>query len=132
MVRDTEDGKGHFLHSKESVTQGDPLAMIAYCIGVLPLIRELREAYTYVTQPWYVDDAGVGGAFDRFQDIQVRSPPRGYFLDPTKSILVVAEKFFQGMGVKIVKGSQYLGGYIGDGAAWRSGWTRGLRDRRSP
>ena len=28
IVRNTEDGSGHFLHSKEGVTQGDPLAMI--------------------------------------------------------------------------------------------------------
>ena len=28
----------HFLNIKEVVTQGDPLAMISYGIGVLPLI----------------------------------------------------------------------------------------------
>ena len=38
VVRDTEEGSGHFLHSKEGVIQGDPLAMIAYGIGVLPLL----------------------------------------------------------------------------------------------
>ena len=41
VVRDTRDGSVHFLHSKEGVTQEDPLALIAYGIGVLPLIREL-------------------------------------------------------------------------------------------
>ena len=30
VVRDTEDGSGYFLHRKEGVTQGDPLANIAY------------------------------------------------------------------------------------------------------
>ena len=63
VVWDTGDGSGHFLHRKEGVTQGDPLAMIAYGIGVLPLIRELQDAHLRVTQTWYVDDAGAGGTF---------------------------------------------------------------------
>ena len=67
VVRDIGYGSGHFLHSKEGVTQGDPLAMIAYDIGVLPLIRELREAHPCVTHPWYADDAGAGGAFTDVQ-----------------------------------------------------------------
>ena len=46
VVRDTEDGSGHFLYSKEGVTQWEPLSMITYGIGVLPLLRELREAHT--------------------------------------------------------------------------------------
>ena len=45
VVRDTEYGSGHLLHSKEGLTQGHPLSMIAYSIGVLPLIRELLEAH---------------------------------------------------------------------------------------
>ena len=94
VVRDTGDGSGHFLHSKEGVTQGDPLAMIAYGIGVLPLIRELRNAHPRVTQPWYADDAGAGGRFqqiqEHFQDLHSRGPARGYYPEPTKSILVVA------------------------------------------
>ena len=63
VVRNTEDGSGHFLHSKEGVTQGDPLAMIAYGIGVLPLIRVLRVDHPQVYQPWYADDGGRGGNF---------------------------------------------------------------------
>ena len=46
VLRDTLDGSGHFLQSKEGVTQGDPLAIIAYGIRVLLLIRELRGAHT--------------------------------------------------------------------------------------
>ena len=93
VVRNTEDGSGHFLHSKEGVTQGDPLAMIAYGIGVLPLIRVLRKDHTQVSQPWYADDAGAGGKFEavmaHFRDLQLKGPARGYFPEPTKSILVV-------------------------------------------
>ena len=128
MVRDTEDGSGHFLHSKEVVTQGDSLAIITYGIGALTLIRELRYAHPCVTQPWYMDDAGAGRKFghilDHFNDMQARGTPRGYFLEPTKSILVVsqrnvprAEEFFCGMGENIVTGSRYLGGFVGYRAA---------------
>ena len=81
MVRNTEDGSGHFLHSKEGVTEGDPLAMIVYGIGVLPLIRNLRRDHPHVTQPWYADDAGAGGEFGdnmaHFRDLQLRVPARG-------------------------------------------------------
>ena len=38
LVQESEDGSGHFLYSKEGMTQGDPLAIITYIIGVLPLI----------------------------------------------------------------------------------------------
>ena len=123
-------GKGHWgrfrsLLSQEGVPQGDPLAMIAYGIGVLPLIREIRGAHTRVTQPWYSDDAGAGLKFmpilAHLRDLQERGLSRGHFPDPTKSILVVApqnvsgaEEFFQGMGLKVVTGSRYLGGLIKD------------------
>ena len=44
------DGSGHFLQIKEGVTQGYPFVMIEYCIGILPLIHELRTAHTQITQ----------------------------------------------------------------------------------
>ena len=128
VVWDTGDGSGHFLHSKEGVIQGDPLAMIAYDIGVLPLIRELRNAHPWVTQPWYANDAGAGGTFQQiqghFQDLQARGPDRGYYPEPTKSILVMApgniardEEHFRGLGIRVVTGHRNLGGYIGDAEA---------------
>ena len=61
MVQYTGDRSGHFLQIKEGVIQGDPLAMIAYGIGVLLLIRELRGEHPRETQPWYADDAWTGG-----------------------------------------------------------------------
>ena len=93
VVQDTGERSGHFLHSKEGVTQGKPLAIIAYGIGVLPLIRDLRGAHPRVTQPWYSDDAGAGGKFtnimEHLRDLQARGPARGYYPEPTKIILVV-------------------------------------------
>ena len=67
VLREIGDGSGNFLHSKEGVTQGDPLAMIAYGIGILPLIQELRDAHPRVTQPWCADDARAVGTFAKVQ-----------------------------------------------------------------
>ena len=63
---------------------------------------------------------GAGGTFEgirRHLDyFMVQGPLRGYFLEQTKSVLVVsprnvpgAEAFFRGYGLKIVTGSQHLG-----------------------
>jgi hypothetical protein len=69
-------GRGLFLSilSKEGVTQGDPLAMVMYGVGLLPLIRILKKAVSDVHQPWYADDAGAGGRFQR-----IRLYPEGIF-----------------------------------------------------
>ena len=107
------------------MNQGYPLAMIAYGIRFLPLIRELRGAHPRVTQPWYDDDAGVGRKFhnivEHLRDLQAWGPARGYYPEPTKIILLVApgnlsraEDHFWGMGIKVVTGHRYLGGYIRD------------------
>ena len=61
-----------------------------------------------------------------FLDLQARGPSQGYYLEPTKSILVVApgnvawsEEHFRGLGIRVVTGHRYLGGFIGDVAAER-------------
>ena len=81
MVRDTEYGSDQFLHIKDDVTQGGPLVMITYGIGVLPIIRELRDAQPRVTQPRYADDVGAGDKFghimEHFRDLQTKGPPWG-------------------------------------------------------
>jgi hypothetical protein len=63
---------GVVLHSKEGVTQGDPLAMITYGIGTLPLIQQLKEEFPDTKQPWYADDAGAGAKFDAIQHLFIR------------------------------------------------------------
>ena len=56
-----------------------------------------------------------------FRDFQLRGPAQGYFLEPTKSILVVAERnipqakeYSRGMGIQVVTGIRYLGRFIGE------------------
>ena len=64
LVIRSRDGKSTaFIFSKEGVTQGDALAMAAYGVGLLPLIRRLKQEFPNVKQPWYADDAGAGGSF---------------------------------------------------------------------
>ena len=55
-----------------------------------------------------------------FHDLQARGPARGYYPDPNKSILVVApgnvaraEEHFRGLGIRVVTGHRYLGGFLG-------------------
>ena len=77
---------------------------------------------------------------EHLRDLQARVPARGYYPEPTKSILVVApgniawaEEHFWGLGIKVLTGHRYLGGYIGDKEAegrWLAakikGWTESV------
>ena len=49
------------------MTKGVPLAMIAYGIGIILLIKNPKRDIPDVTQPWYDDDAGALGTFARLE-----------------------------------------------------------------
>ena len=57
-----------FIHNKEGQTQGCPLAMLAYGILLLPLIRKLKKEFTSIESPWYTDDGAAAG---RLRDILI-------------------------------------------------------------
>ena len=119
--------------------------MIIYGIGMLPLTRSLKGQIKDLLQPWYADDAAAGGKFEKILEyyklLYDEGPGRGYFPEPTKSILVVkpqsverATALFQHLGFKIVTGTRYLGGHIGDEGActeWIeskvAGWVAGIK-----
>ena len=67
MVRDV-DGPGKLLNRKEVVAQGVPLVMIAYGIGILPIICGFRAAHPQARQPWCADSSGTGGTFDALHE----------------------------------------------------------------
>ena len=54
-------GCSDYLHSREGVTQGDPLSIFMYAIRTLPLIRSLTNP-AQCTQLRYADDASAGGS----------------------------------------------------------------------
>ena len=116
-------GSSTFLYSKEGVTQGDPLSIFMYAIGTLPLIRSLHNPGHW-TQLWYADDASAGGTLlelrDWFALLCSRGPAFGYFPEPTKSYVVVNKRWkneataiFGDLGVQVVTGHRFLGGFIG-------------------
>ena len=129
-----------YLHSKEGVTQGYPLAIIAYDIGFLPLIQDIQDKNPCVNQPWYANEAEPGGNFKQIlahlRDLHAWGAPWCNFPEITKSILVIAphnvakvEELFRGMGMKIVTGRCYLGVFIGNREAektWLAEKMQGL------
>ena len=76
-----------FMHSRVGVMQ------VAYGIGVLPLIKCLKAAYTNVTRPWYEDDADALGTFNNiglyFNLLKKISQGSGYYPKPSKSVPIV-------------------------------------------
>ena len=92
---------------------------------VVPLAKALRDAVPSVVQPWYADgDAAmsgpskcVGEAMDLLQQL---GPARGYFPEPSKSIVVCHEARMDQAKANLARfkfqycdGHRYVGGFIG-------------------
>ena len=75
------------------MTQGGHLAIIAYGIGILPLIKNTKQEIPNVTHPCYADDVGDLGTFARleayFDFLTRQGPGQIYHPDPTKIVLIV-------------------------------------------
>ena len=91
------DSKTQFF-SKEGTTQGDPMSMAFYAIGVLPLIRAVKkeESIKDIIQMWYADDSSAGDRIPKLikwlEFLINKGPQYGYFPEPSKSIFVVHPK----------------------------------------
>ena len=99
------------------------MSMLMYAVAVLPLIRKLSHRDRWV-QNWYADDASCFGSLQNVRDwlssLMKIGPKFGYHPEPSKSVVVVSEKFvseakqiFEGSGVTIATGSRFLGGFVG-------------------
>ena len=123
LLRSQSTGQLHVLLSQEGTTQGCPLAMLMYAIGVYPLISRLKDPASH-KQNWYADDSACGSTLVRIRAWFLRllelGPAFGYFAEPVKSVLVVkeehqeqAEIMFADLQVKVVLASRFLGGCVG-------------------
>ena len=114
---------GVSIASQEGTTQGDPLAMAMYALGILPLIRAV--ATQGAKQVWYADDATASGQLTNIRNwwdqLTTDGPSFGYHVNNEKSWLIVkeehleqAERTFEGTGIKITsEGKRHLGSALG-------------------
>lgn len=90
---------GFELSSKEGTTQGCPLAMAMYALGVIPLIKECQGKLEDLDdfQGWLADDSQIVGKLEsirKWWDTLCENGPKyGYFPNARKSYLVVKPKF---------------------------------------
>ena len=113
---------GHILLSQEGTTQGDPLAMPMYAIGICPLIHKVS---CDVQQVWYADDATAAGQLKNLRqwwdNLVIHGPDFGYFANPSKTSLIVKEchhldaiALFENTNVSITTdGKSHLGAALG-------------------
>ena len=76
------------MHSRGGVKQGGPLAMVAYIIGILLLIKNLKAEFPDATHPYYDDYSGAQRTFARvkpyFNLLKRIGPGQGYYPKPSK------------------------------------------------
>ena len=112
------------LFSKEGVTQGDPLSMLIYAIGTIPLISTLDHP-RQGSHVWYADDASACSDLpalkEWFQKLLKVGPSYGYYPEPSKSFIVVnanfpdeAQSLFDDLHVNIVTSQRLLGSVVGE------------------
>ena len=123
-AKEGED-KVSIIKSKEGTTQGDPIAMAMYAIGLSVLQDEIAHEKTNVKQVAYADDlSGAGRITDLkawWNKVNELGPTIGYTPNAAKSVLIVkpdlydiAVQTFDGSEVVITKkGERHLGAVIG-------------------
>ena len=114
--------------SSEGTTQGDPLAMPVYAIGITPLLEVIKPSTSGdhgVKHAAFADDLGGAGELWHLRrwwdNIVIVGPKLGYYPNGSKSWLVVkpikeekARQIFRDTNIKVTtEGQSYLEGYIG-------------------
>ena len=113
---------GEHIQSSEGTTQGDPLGLAMYAIGIQPLVKTLTGI---AKQAWYADDSAAGSTIANLKNwwdqISLLGPKYGYHPNSSNTKLLVKSQFvdlarviFEGSGIEVHSESEeYLGGAIG-------------------
>ncbi|XP_057308561.1 uncharacterized protein LOC130646916 [Hydractinia symbiolongicarpus] len=126
---------GAEILSKEGTTQGDPIAMAVYALGITPLMSTINSSFLYTShssdssnttkQVAYPDDLTGAGKLKELRQwwdlLVLHDPSIGYYVNENKTWIIVKEKhlesagiIFKDIGIKIIKeGSKHLGATIG-------------------
>ena len=125
IINNNNSRGGEVIQSMEGTTQGDPVAMAMYALGLSVLQSRIGHETTEVKQVAYADDltgAGKITAVKRWWDlITTLGPEIGYHPNAGKSVLIVKAEYydiaieaFRGTNVKVTKdGQRHLGAVIG-------------------
>jgi hypothetical protein len=117
---------GSEIASNEGTTQGDPVAMAMYAVGIIPLLQLESIEDAKVKRMAFADDftgvSTVKHLRSWWDKIVYFGPFIGYFPNPRKSVLIVKEQYrtladqvFADTEVEITsEGNKHLGACVGD------------------
>ncbi|XP_076045374.1 uncharacterized protein LOC143027751 [Oratosquilla oratoria] len=120
-----KETKVEIIKSAEGTTQGDPVTMAMYALGLMHLQQKIQYEDTRVKQVAYADDlTGAGKVADlkKWWDLVLaHGPGLGYIPNAKKSVLIVKPEYFdnakilfENNEVKLTKeGERHLGAVIG-------------------
>ena len=82
---------GESIFSTEGTTQGDPMGVLMYALGVMPLIHKLNSRS--ITLIWYSDDACACSSLQDlhqwWDDLLSLGPNCGYYINTSKCFLLL-------------------------------------------
>ena len=117
--------RDNVIQSTEGTTQGDPVAMAMYALGLSALQYKINHESTRVKHVAYADDLTGAGKIDDIKHwwelVTTYGPKVGYHPNASKSFLIVkpqhynrAVDAFRGSDVKVTaEGQRHLGAVIG-------------------
>ena len=87
------------IQAEEGTTQGDPIAMAMYALGLTALLNEIKYETTEIKHVAYADDLTGAGKIDKLKAwwdlIEIHGPEVGYQPNARKSFLIVKPEYYE-------------------------------------